>query len=132
MNPRLTAVRWWRPTMLLLTLTALAFALIEVAVVQEGDKFIVPLAVIGALDLLLAGAMLVLGRAWLVLPALLLLVVGFIGDVPHQASVIGRPEMSGHFVFAVVDTVIQIAAIVVAALCAVSTIRRRRPAGSPA
>lgn len=114
----ISGLRWWRTVVALLALTALLFVYLEVRLSQEGEPLIVPIAVILVLDLLLAAAMAFQPRAWLIWPALLLLIVGFLGDVSHQVEAIVRPGSGEHVVFAIVATVVQVAAIIASVGCA--------------
>ncbi|MGI9148047.1 MAG: hypothetical protein ACR2IK_16090 [Chloroflexota bacterium] len=111
-------LRWWRAVVALLTLTAFLFLYLEVRLSQEGEPLIVPIAVILVLNVLVAAAMVVQPRAWLIWPALLLLIVGFLGDVSHQVEAIVQPDGVEHVAFAIVATVVQVAAIIAAAGCA--------------
>jgi hypothetical protein len=128
----IAGLRWWRAVVALLALTALLFLYLEVRLSQEGEPLIVPIAVILVLNVLVAAAMAFRPRAWMIWPALLLLIVGFLGDVSHQVEAIVKPESVEHVTFAIVATVVQVAAVIAAVGCAFAVQRHPRAVESAA
>ena len=120
------AARFWRATATLQALTGLLFLYLEIRFALTGEPLNLPIGIILALDLLLAAAMVLQPRAWLIWPALLVLVVGFIGDLPHQIAAINQPESAEQVIFAVVVTIVQVSAIVAAVGCVVTIVRHAR------
>jgi hypothetical protein len=65
-------------------------------------------------------------RLWVGWLALVLLVVGAIGDLPHQVGPILHPQDAEHFIVSLLATVAQLFGIVLASLCSLAAARAVR------
>jgi hypothetical protein len=119
--------RWRSATTGLLALTGLLFLYIEVRVLQDGEKLIVPVAIILVLDLVIAALLAITRRIWLIWPAMVILLVGAIGDLPHQVDQLAHSPSPEHLVVSVLVSVVQIAGIVAAAGCGLAARRGFQP-----
>lgn len=118
--------KWVLPTASALTLTAVLFLYVQVRVVQGGEQLVLPLAIILVLDMVVAALLAITRRVWLGWFALILLVVGAIGDLPHQLAPIVHPPDAEHFIVSLLATATQVVGIALASMCSLAAARRVR------
>jgi hypothetical protein len=126
--------KWVLPTAAAMALTGLLFLYIEVRVVQGGEALIAAVAIIAVLDIVVAALLAITRRLWVGGLSLVLLVVGAIGDLPHQIGPILNPPDAEHFIVSLLATAAQLVGIVLASLCSLTAaraVRRRRMLEAP-
>lgn len=126
--------KWVLPTAAAMALTGLLFLYIEVRVVQGGEALIAAVAIIAVLDIVVAALLAITRRLWVGGLSLVLLVVGAIGDLPHQIGPILNPPDAEHFIVSLLATAAQLVGIVLASLCSLTAaraVRRRRMVEAP-
>jgi hypothetical protein len=120
---------WVLPTAAAVALTGLLFLYIEVRVVQGGEALIGAVAIIAVLDIVVAALLAITRRLWVGGLALVLLVVGAIGDLPHQVGPILNPPDAEHFIVSLLATAAQLVGIVLASVCCLAAARAFRHRG---
>jgi hypothetical protein len=120
---------WVLPTAAAVALTGLLFLYIEVRVVQGGEALIGAVAIIAVLDIVVAALLAITRRLWVGGLALVLLVVGAIGDLPHQVGPILNPPDAEHFIVSLLATAAQLVGIVLASVCCFAAARAFRHRG---
>lgn len=102
-----------KPVLIILGLliVANAYTLVRVAQGVAGRDATVPFIVLLILDLVAIGLILAVRRSWTYLAVAGMCVIVLAGSVPHDVPTILHPDTLEHMLFAIVETLLLVAAI---------------------